>query len=47
MTNCILILWSGGVKTNEMRGRMIVQYVDNCINQSKMYERAEGFSEGC
>jgi hypothetical protein len=38
----MLLLWSEGVKTGEIYGRMIVQYCDNCMTQTLISALAKG-----
>jgi len=42
----IRFLWSEGVKTGEIYGRMTVQYGDNCRGQSKVLEWVGRFKGG-
>jgi transposase len=39
----IWFLWYEGMKTSEIYERMEVQFGDNCVSQSKVYEWVERF----
>jgi hypothetical protein len=42
----IRFLWSEGVKTGEIYGRMSVQYGDNCMRRREVYVWVERFGGG-
>jgi hypothetical protein len=42
----VIVLWSESMKTDEIYGRMTVQYGDNCMNQRQVYEWLKWFKGG-
>jgi hypothetical protein len=39
-------LWSEGIKTSEIYGRMLAQYGKNCMAQKNLYEWVDRFKHG-